>query len=354
MNSEKYKVIKNKEKPIQRVRFIIQSIFTMLCIWIGIEFYFFIKFLETSGLEGSIYRPPGVEGFLPISSLMSIYYLILTGDLHSVHPAGFFILIAILVLSFVYGKSFCSWLCPVGFLSELIGDFGEKFFKRRITLPKWLDIPLRSIKYLLLAFFVYIIFFIMDAFALKIFLDNPYNIISDIKMWYFFANISQFSLLVISILFLLSIVVRNFWCRNLCPYGALLGIFSLLSPNKIKRETSTCVDCNLCAKACPSRIKVDKLKYVISDECTSCLNCVDACPVADTLKVKSMITKKSMDKNYIAMGIVLIFMIITAIGMITGNWQNKITAEEYHHYFKNLENIGHPTSAQEVKNLGEK
>jgi len=62
---------KNKEKGIQKYRFAIQILFTLLCIWIGVEFYFFIQYLETGGAVEFSSRPPGVDGFLPISSLMS-------------------------------------------------------------------------------------------------------------------------------------------------------------------------------------------------------------------------------------------------------------------------------------------
>ena len=49
-----------------------------------------------------------------------------------------------------------------------------------------------------------------------------------------------------------SVFVQNFWCRYLCPYGALLGLTSLLSPLRIRREPAACIDCAKCAKACPS------------------------------------------------------------------------------------------------------
>ncbi|MDP3149924.1 MAG: 4Fe-4S binding protein [Ignavibacteria bacterium] len=343
----KINIIKNEEKPIQKYRFTIQLIFALLCVWIGIEFFLFARYLESGGTASFYQRPPGVDGFLPISSLMSVYYFFLTGSVHQVHPAGFFIFIGIVATSFVFGKSFCSWLCPIGFLSELIGDFGEKLFGRKITVPKILDYPLRSLKYLILAFFSYTIFMEMDALTLKLFLDSPYNIVADLKLYYFFADITRFSIVVLSILFILSIIIRNFWCRYLCPYGALLGIFSLLSPNKIKRNASSCIDCGLCAKACPSTIKVDKVKIIISDECTTCMSCVDACPVADTLYLQPVKTKIVIKKRRVAYGIAGIFLIITAIGVIGGKWQNQITKKEYLLLNKNIERIGHVSSADE-------
>jgi len=207
----------------------------------------------------------------------------------------------------------------------------------------------------MLGFLFYSVFFLMSTVAVKSFLDSPYNLISDIKMYYFFADISRFSLIVIAILFLLSIPIRNFWCRYLCPYGALLGLLNFLSPTKIKRNPVSCIDCGLCNKACPSFIKVDKVKTVLSDECTSCFNCINACPVADTLYVKSILpVKKKINKRYAAIGIVSVFLIVTCIGVFTENWNNNISKEEYLLHYKLMNSYGHPTGTEAVKKFNEK
>ena len=351
----KKKILRNKEKPVQKYRFIVQTLFLLLCVWIGVEMYLFIHFLQSGGTTNFYYRPPGVEGFLPISSMMSFYLFVTTGQIHPAHPAGMFIFLAIILMSLVFGKSFCSWLCPIGYISELIGDFGEKIFKRKIKLPKFLDYPLRSIKYLLLGFLFYAVFFMMNTIAVKSFLDSPYNLVSDIKMYFFFADISRLALIIISVLFLFSIVIRNFWCRYLCPYGALLGLLNFLSPTKVKRNPVSCIDCGLCNKACPSFIKVDKVRTVLSDECTSCFNCIDACPVADTLDLKTIgPVKKKINKRYAAIAIVSIFLIVTGIGMFSGNWNNKISKEEYLILYRNMNSFGHPTGTEAVKKFNEK
>ena len=313
-----------------------------------------MEHIESGGAVGSSYRPPGVEGLLPISSLMSLYYFFLTGDIHPAHPAGVLILVAILVVSFVFGKSFCSWICPVGLISETVGDLGEKIFRRKMKLPRLLDYPLRSLKYLLLGFFVYSIFFLMSAAALRAFLDSPYNLVADIKMYYFFAEMSRFVLTVIAALLVLSIVIRNFWCRYLCPYGALLGLISLISPHKIRRNASNCIDCGKCTEVCPSHIKVEKLRTVVSDECTTCLACVDICPTMNTLSLELTLPKRRIPRKVAAIVIVGLFVLITGFGMVSGNWQNNISTEEYFYHQERLKSYGHPTGAQEISDLNRK
>ena len=347
----KKKIIRNTESKVQKYRFYIQIAFVLLCIWIGIDFYLFVHYLESGGKAAFFSRPPGVDGFLPISSMMSLYLFLKTGVISNAHPAGMFIFLAIVLVSLVFGKAFCSWLCPIGFISEMIGNFGEKLLGKRVVLPKWIDYPLRSLKYVLLGFLFYAVFAMMNLAAVKMFLNSPYNQVADLKMYFFFADISTASFIIISILFILSIFVRNFWCRFLCPYGALLGLVSFLSPHKIKRDPVSCIDCGLCAKACPSAIKVDKVKTVISDECNTCMSCVDACPVKDTLYLKPVFSKRKVPKKAVAAGVVAVFILVTGIGMFTGHWQNNITRRQYLVHYKLMNTYGHPTGAAAIQKL---
>jgi hypothetical protein len=81
------------------------------------------------------------------------------------------------------------------------------------------------------------------------------------------------------------------------------------------------------------------------------LNCIDVCPVADTLEVKNVIGNKTVSKKVIAFGIVLIFIAVTGIGMLTGHWRNNVTKEDYITIHKNLDAIGHPTTSSEIREL---
>ena len=244
---------------------------------IGWQFARWVHGLEAGQVVGA--RPPGVEGFLPIAALLSLRHLFTTGEVHPVHPAGLVILVLILLMGFLAKKAFCSWACPVGTVSEALASVGRRLFRRTLSLPRWLDLPLRSLKYLLLLFFAHAIFVTMTGTDVADFLDSPYNRVADVKMLYFFERLSPFALKVLIGLGVASVVIPYSWCRYLCPYGALLGFVSLFSPLKVTRDAASCIDCSLCTKACPSRLPVERLARVSSDECVGCLSCVAACPV---------------------------------------------------------------------------
>jgi len=313
-----------------------QFAFALLCVWIGIEFYLFMRWGQSNGAAQFVARPPGVEGFLPISSLISLKYWIATGIVNEVHPSGLSILLAIMALSFFLKKAFCSWLCPIGTISESLWRLGERLFKNNRRIPRWVDIPLRSLKYALLLFFSYAIWQ-MDVSALRAFIYSPYNKVADIKMYLFFAEITSFSLWTIVILAALSIVIKNFWCRYLCPYGALLGIISLMSPFKITRIQKTCIDCQLCTKACPANIKVHSATRVWSDECMNCMECVEVCPVKNTLNVRFSASTPPVPGWAMGTLVAGIFVAITGLAILSGHWHNTISREEYLKRFQQLD-----------------
>lgn len=313
----------------QSLRFLVQVCFLLLVLWIGYDFIRFVDWAESGGVGEPVARPQGVEAFLPISALISLKYWILTGVLNNIHPAGLVIFLAIVGMSLAVSKAFCSWVCPVGFVSEALATVGEKLFGRNVHLPRWLDYPLRSLKYLLLLFFLWAILWGMNEMALKIFIYSPYNRVADIKMLHFFQDISPTALWTVAGLMLLSLPIKHFWCRYLCPYGALLGLVGLFSPAKVTRNIPSCIDCELCTQACPANIKVHKARRVRSDECTSCLSCVDVCPVADTLYLSLPVKPRAISRVRAAWAIVLILPLFMLLAQLTGNWENAISDEEY-------------------------
>ncbi|HLK31972.1 MAG TPA: 4Fe-4S binding protein, partial [Terriglobales bacterium] len=218
----------------QALRHWFQLGFLWLNAVLGVLFYFWVRGYET-GRTMAVARPAGVEGYLPIAGMMNFKYWLLTGQVPGVHPAAMFLLIAFVATAFLFRKAFCSWLCPVGTISEYLWRLGCKIFGRNLQLPRWLDIPLRGLKYLLLAFFVWAVAG-MSAAEIAGFMRSPYGLIADVKMLNFFRFLGETGLIVIGVLVVASVLVQNFWCRYLCPFGALLGLAALPGLLRIRRN----------------------------------------------------------------------------------------------------------------------
>ena len=150
----KKKLVRRTDRDYsQQLRLGFQLAFLALNVWIGVQFYQWVRWAETAGRTRAVDRPAGVEGWLPIAGLMQLKYVIVAHQWPTIHPAGLFLLAAFLLMSFLLRKAFCSWLCPVGTLSEYLWKLGRSTFRRNFSLPRWLDVVLRGTKYVLLAFF---------------------------------------------------------------------------------------------------------------------------------------------------------------------------------------------------------
>lgn len=333
-------------KSFQILRFLSQSLFAAMCVWIGVEFAIWLKAMEL-GLNPTVNRPSGVEAFLPISSLMNTWHWITRGEIQMHHPAGVFIFLGIVAASFVLGKFFCSWMCPIGFFSEWLWKIRSRAIESKpVPIPRILDFILRSFKYIFLAFFMYAIFILLDPQSLHEFLESPYNLAADAKMFDFFANITPLAASVIAALCIVSIFVRNAWCRFFCPYGALLGIVGSLSPAKIRRSQHACIECEKCTRVCPAGISVHTSAVIRSDECSSCLECVSICPKQDALNVHVIARKKPVPWKWLPILALATYLFFVAWAMVTQRWNNVVDANFYKAVIQNRANFGHPGKSE--------
>jgi polyferredoxin len=323
-----------------RVRVVVQGAFALLCIVLGVQFARFVGAAQAGTLPLPT-RPAGVEAFLPISGLMGALDWFYQGSLNVIHPAATVLVLVAIALALLMRKAFCSWICPVGFLSEWLAKLGRLAFGRNFRPWKWLDIPLRGIKYLLMGFFVFSVF-AMGRESLTAFLTSPYNKVADVKMGLFFTQMSTVGLSIMGVLVLGSVFIQGLWCRYLCPYGALLGLFSWASPSRIRRDPATCVDCGLCDKACPSRLPVSRKLSVISPDCSGCLDCVASCPVKGALAMK--VGRRTVSPVAYAAAVAMIFLASYIGARATGIWNNQITDREYVERIQNMNSgeYGHP------------
>ncbi|WP_250849105.1 4Fe-4S binding protein, partial [Escherichia coli] len=125
-----------------------QFLLLAINIYIGVTFYYWVRYFETAGTSVYIPRPGGIEGWLPIAGLMNIRYTLETGFLPPIHAASMLLLVAFILISLLLKKAFCSWLCPLGTLYELLGDLEKKVCGHHFNLPRWRDIAQHNLKYL--------------------------------------------------------------------------------------------------------------------------------------------------------------------------------------------------------------
>jgi polyferredoxin len=336
----KKKLIRRRERDYsQALRRGYQFAFLLMNVWLGGQFYLWVRHYETAGTSAYASRPAGVEGWLPIAGMMNLKYFLVTKQVPELHPAAMFLLVTFVAMAFLFRKAFCSWLCPVGTVSEYLWKLGRRVLRRNFNLPRWVDIPLRGLKYLLLGFFVWAVSS-MSASAIAAFMRSPYGMVADVKMLNFFRFMGTAGLIVLGVLVVASVLVQNFWCRYLCPYGALLGIASLFSPLRIRRNVAMCIDCAKCAKACPSALAVDKLVKITSAECTGCLDCVAVCPAEGALRIG---TKNGrMPAWAFAAGVAVLFFGVVGYAKVSGHWRSEIPQTVYRQLVPHANEASHP------------
>jgi len=268
---------------------------------------------------------PDFEAYCPFGGIQALGSYLLNEALSCTMTSAQIVMGVLLVLAvFIFSKLFCAFICPVGTFSEWLGKLGDKL-KIRITIKGLADQILRSLKYILLFITLYFTFDSNELFCKKY---DPYYAVAT----GFSADVVVFYAIIAIVLVVLgSVFVRLFWCKYLCPLGAISNIFKftgffllvlvsylvLLKAGidisyvwplaiacvggyvleltgfalkvfplfKITRDEKTCIDCQICSLKCPQAIDVANLKVVRHPDCNLCGECLAVCPVNNTLQV---------------------------------------------------------------------
>ena len=220
---------------------------------------------------------PSIHALCPFGGLESLYQVFTTGSFISKIFAGTMTLFVItLVIAILFRRSFCGLICPFGALQEFFAKLGQKIFKGKMVIPAKLDQALRYLKYIVLAVTV---FYAWKTAGLWMAPYDPWSAYAHLpegleSVW---AE-SAVGLIILVITIFGSLIYDRFFCKYLCPVGALYGIVGKISPLKVVRNESACINCGICNKGCPMNIDVQHSSKVTSAECINCQTCVLSCP----------------------------------------------------------------------------
>lgn len=266
------------------------------------------------------------EAYCPFGGMQSLMSYLNTNSLAcSMTTVQIALGLALLLGVVLFAKLFCSFICPVGTVTEWLGSIGRKF-RVNFTLKGWADKVLRLLKYTLLFMTVYFTVTSSELFC-KTF--DPYYVLvsgfgSDVVLWY------AIPALILTIAG--SFFIRQFWCKYLCPLGAItnMAVYALpvaalalvwvivnrifgdivhwtwllgaacltgflfesvtlrylvFPPLRIVRNPDICTNCRICDKKCPMAINISTVPSVQHIDCHLCTDCIVKCPESGALTI---------------------------------------------------------------------
>jgi polyferredoxin len=194
--------------------------------------------------------------------------------------------------SFLMGRFFCGYICPIGAMQDFFKFAGNKLRLKEI---KFSDKP-ELLKYLVL-----IIIIVLSILGMG-------NLISPLSPWLAYLNIFvglrlQTGTLILLLIILVSLIGRRIFCRYFCPLGAFQSLLYAIGPVKIKKGTC---DCSYCLKNCPVSMDFNRVEKEIPPECINCLKCVNGCIKGKEGFSISFNNKKIKKSAYISICILII------------------------------------------------
>ncbi len=268
-------------------------------------------------LSGAIFLDPGQ--WIPVKVINFVTWpqfvpsLIRFATSAAIIASGFLLFI---VLTLIFGRIYCSSVCPLGTLQDVIAWVRKKVIRQR---PLRYTKARNILRYSILTLVIISIFF---GFSLLLNLFDPYSnfgrlmanlvrpafllggngiagILEKQDIFWFsktdFKSL-QFASITFASGFLLlvgwmSVFYGRLYCNTLCPVGALLGLVSKLSFYKIKLDKHACNSCGSCSKVCKAQCIDVKAKTIDYSRCVSCFNCLGVCPSDGVLFINPLIVK---------------------------------------------------------------
>lgn len=318
---------------IVTTRRISQTFFFLLFIWFCI--------VSTLGEKVWQFRAWPVNLFLQLDPLTAIGTILTTHTLYY----GLLWALGTVILTVIFGRFFCGWVCPFGSVHHFVGYLGnrKKTAAQKIELNKYRKA--QGIKY-----YILILLLVTAAFApaaslqtglldplplitrsvnlvLLPIVDRSVNIVS-ISGRFYAGGWLIFVIFLTAVL--LNLVIPRFYCRFVCPLGALFGVIDRFAIWRIGKKQNACINCKLCEKSCEGGCEpAGKIRI---SECVLCFNCLDDCAhELISYQTRPSLAGERTNPDISRRGFVLslasgIFVIpaVRLSGKLKGNWYHKV------------------------------
>jgi len=217
---------------------------------------------------------------LIFNQIKKVYTMVIKGnfDIGSMWPQLLAMLI-IIPITIILGRFFCGWLCTFGAINDFIYMISKKVFKTKFKVDEKVDSILKYLKYVILLFIIIIIW------------TSGSKAFDSYSPWDAFAQVDNISgaiagytggFILIAIIAIGAVFIERFFCRYLCPLGAVFAVLSKVRILKIKKVRDKCGSCRICTNNCSMGIKLYQMDSVNSGECINCFKCIGVCPRKNT------------------------------------------------------------------------
>jgi len=181
-----------------------------------------------------------------------------------------------IILALIFGRMFCSWMCPYNFLAELLYKLRRFVFPRKFNRNKN---PARNPHWVILGSIFLLI--VVTGVPLIVFLSMPGLMTAEMTDLVFGGSLGLELILVASVLFLDTFLYKRVWCKYLCPVGLTLSLFKTPWTLSLISQSTTCAYCDsakdhTCNQACPLDLN-PRISKNLYPSCYNCLDCVNSC-----------------------------------------------------------------------------